>query len=211
MSTDSDEEVGRELDYSDDDSKVNKHHKSKHSEHHHHHHREPSPPPKPKEKPKSKEPKPEKPKRQRLSNMRREQIIARFKQGAEDPEYEVSESNGTFRVSKRKSFYSPSAKIDSGQGDIHLKWMNLQTQMNEALTHDLHKLRKKYEKLSEQYEQKYEPPPQLPQQPPSQPPQQPPSQPPSQPTQQKPQQSFRQARRQKRGFLYSKGLNVRDY
>jgi hypothetical protein len=53
-----------------------------------------------------------------LTKARREQIISDSLIGKEDPEYEVKQTKtGTYRVSKRKSFYTPSAKVDNPPND----------------------------------------------------------------------------------------------
>jgi hypothetical protein len=54
----------------------------------------------------------------KLTKLRREQIISEFLVGKEDPEYEVKQTKtGGYRVSKRKSFYTPSAKLDNPPND----------------------------------------------------------------------------------------------
>jgi hypothetical protein len=97
-----------------------------------------------------------------LNKARRDYIIANFNLGKEDPEYQCSKlSNGSYRVSKRKSYYSPTANVDNtaGNTEVPMTWMNLQTQMNESLHKDIHRLRKKYEKLADKYETKQTAPP----------------------------------------------------
>jgi hypothetical protein len=204
-SSDSDEEIGRRLDLSDDEPKKKKKTKKQKQ------------PPKSeriieriveveKKKP---DPIPEpKPKAPRLTKARREQIIESFNQGREDGEYSVTKlPNGSFRVSKRKEFFSPTTKIDSGNGEVQMKWMNLQTQMNESLTNDIHKLRKKYDKLATKYDQAHQPPPPSQPQPPAPEPTRPQPSPPP-PTRPQPPTS-----RPRKKFLYRKNtpMNVRDF
>jgi hypothetical protein len=136
---------------------------------------EEQPPPKP-EKKKHKPPKPEqgrihvpapeKPPPSRLSQTRRLQIIADKRQGLEDPEYEAVQNprTGTWRVTKRKTLYSPAAKVEANsppapQHDILVTWMNMQQSENEGLKAEMRKLGKKYEKLATKYEERYRPEP----------------------------------------------------
>jgi hypothetical protein len=156
-SSDSDEEIGRRIDYSSDDEPKKKRKNTREAK------------PK-KEKPKKEKPKeipqqpvqtqpPPLPPSGRLTKARRDLIIQNFSLGKEDPEYDVRKlGNGSYRVSKRKSYYSPTANVESGsKQEIGLTWMNYQTQMNESLYHDVKKLRKKYEKLADKYESKHDP------------------------------------------------------
>jgi hypothetical protein len=96
-----------------------------------------------------------------LTKARREQIIESFKLGREDPEYSVAQTaNGGYQVRKRKIIHIPTTSVDNSKNtsDVQFTWMNLQTQMNESLTKDIHKLRKKYEKLADKYEDRHAPP-----------------------------------------------------
>jgi hypothetical protein len=113
------------------------------------------------EKPVEKPPPPpqEKPKRQRLSAARRSDIIAKFQQGYQDPEYEVTfnEANKSYKVAKRKVFTSPTANINTvapPQHDIHLTYMNMQQEMNQSLRKEIKKLRKDFETIAPKYEEK---------------------------------------------------------
>jgi hypothetical protein len=150
----------------------------------------------------------------RLNKARREYIIQNFTLGKEDPEYQCQKlANGSYRVTKRKSYFNATANVESGStDDVQMTWMNLQTQMNESLFKDIHKLRKRYDKLADKYETAQRPP-DPPQQIIPQPvPQQPPPPPPKpQPT---PQRAPPRSRRQNRNpFIYARNssYNVRDF
>jgi hypothetical protein len=161
MSSDSDDEVGRTLDYSSSSDEKPKKKKKK---------EKPAPPKKP-----AKPPKPPKPvpadtppplppqKQTRLTQARRNQIIQHFEVGREDPEYSVTKlSNGSYRVSKRKEFFTPTAAVETVTpkgSDIHLTWMNMQNEVNEGLQRQLKKLKTNYSKLAEKYEEKNTAPP----------------------------------------------------
>jgi hypothetical protein len=113
------------------------------------------------------------PSQPRLSRDRREQIIAEFEAGKEDSEHEVKKlSNGTYRVSKRKTFYTPSASVENGRvlrtpvtktvkpppaeppkEDLQLTWVNMLNERDNDLKGELAKLHKKYKKLAKRYEQ----------------------------------------------------------
>jgi hypothetical protein len=167
MTTSSDNEderigrrVSRILDYSSDDEPKPKQQQPKEKKPK----KQPKPPPEPKPVRRNERmlkaipPAPPPQPNARLTKVRRQQIIDNFELGKEDPEYSVvKKADGGFRVSKRKSFFTPTANIDTSSpkkppADVHMTWMNLQTQMNESLTHDVRKLRKKYEKLADKYE-----------------------------------------------------------
>jgi hypothetical protein len=158
-STDSDEEIGKRIDQSSDEEYEKP--KKKKSPPKEKKIKE-KPPPKITEKiiEKPVEKPPPLPQSGRLNKARREEIIQNFNLGKEDPEYQCQKlSNGSYRVSKRKSYYSPTANVESNNGEIPMTWMNLQTQMNESLYNDMRKLRKKYAKLADKYEAKQAPPP----------------------------------------------------
>jgi hypothetical protein len=154
MSSDSDDEIGRRLDESSSDEKPKKKYKKE------------------KKKEKKKEPKPvalnpppanSPPQRHRLTAGRRNQVIQLFQIGKEDPEYQVQKlSNGSFRVTKRKSFYTPTTSVETvspKNSDIPLTWMNMQNEVNEGLSKQLKKLKINYAKLSEKYEERNTKPP----------------------------------------------------
>jgi hypothetical protein len=152
MSSDSDEEIGRRLDYSSDEEPKKKQRKKPRET-------------KPKEKrpkaqppPQAQAPPPPLPPSGRLNKARRDYIIQNFNLGKEDPEYSVQKmANGSYRVSKRKSYFSPTASVESGsKEDVQMTWLNLQNQVNENLMKDVHKLRKRYEKLADKYESKHD-------------------------------------------------------
>ena len=105
----------------------------------------------------------------RLPALRREQIIQEFIGGKEDPEYEVKKlSNGQYRVTKRREFYTPSAKVEKvtrappppkkeepkedNKEDLQLTWVNMLNERDESLKNELSKLHKKYRKLAKRYE-----------------------------------------------------------
>jgi hypothetical protein len=159
-SSDSDEEIGKRIDQSSDEEykkpKKKKSQKSRKAQEEYQpkekKHKE-KPPEKLVEVIQPRAPPPPLPPSGRLNKARRDYIIENFNLGKEDPEYNVLKlPNGNYRVSKRKSYFNPTAKVESGNGDIPMTWMNLQTQVNESLTHDMKKLRKKYEKLADKYE-----------------------------------------------------------
>jgi hypothetical protein len=150
MSSDSDEEVGRGIDYSDDEKplipKPKREVKAKREV-------------KPKKEPK---PLPQVPQVEqepiqvtgRLTSVQRQQIIDKFNQGIDDPGYHcVKLATGAYRVNKRKAT-TRSVKAEPTP-EIHTTWMNLQTEMNERLHKDLKRLRKRYEILADQYESSY--------------------------------------------------------
>jgi hypothetical protein len=169
--SDSDSDVGRRVDsYSEDDyagdlSKANEAPPKKHRE---------KPRKEEKQKPEKLQPEPvkqeivqpvqpppqEKPKPQKLTKVRRAELIAKFKQGIQDPEYEVMQKeNNTFRVAKRKTFYTPSASVEAVStggktNEIPITWMNMQETMNQSLLKEVKHLRKKFEKISDKYEEK---------------------------------------------------------
>jgi hypothetical protein len=159
-SSDSDSDVGRRVDYSDDGEPKPKH-KSKQKDK----------PEKVKEKleepaVKTELPQPAqpvqpaqaKPQAQKLTKARRADLISKFKQGVVDPEYEVCQKeNNTFRVTKRKTFFTPSASqqtVSPPKTDIPITWMNMQESMNQSLLKEVKHLRKKFEKISDKYEEK---------------------------------------------------------
>jgi hypothetical protein len=173
----------------------------------------------------------DKPKRVKLSQSRRLEIITNKRNGIEDPEYSAVQNpdTGAWRVSKRKQFLSPTAKVEStsppGQ-DIHLTWMNMQASVNESLGNELERLSHKYEKLSHKYQDTKEkkkpkpeskvldlsdpePPEEPPQPPPQQPPQRQPPQPPQRQQQPPPQPQF--VKRASVPRYRGKRFDVRDF
>jgi hypothetical protein len=136
----------------------------------------------------------------RLSPSRRLQIIADKQKGIDDAEYEATQNpvTKTWRVQKRKTLHSPSAKVEATSTppeapdrDILVTWMNMQQSENQGLKAEMRKLGKKYEKLATKYEEKYrsevpvvrseDPPPQASPPPQGQPPAQASPPPPSRP------------------------------
>jgi hypothetical protein len=96
----------------------------------------------------------------RLSKVQRDQIIADHQRGLQHPEYNVTQSNGKFRVAKRRTPISPTANISvttpmpAPTPQPELTWVNMQQTVNENITTELHKLRKKYKKLAGKYQDK---------------------------------------------------------
>jgi hypothetical protein len=89
----------------------------------------------------------------RLTKARRDAIIAEFEQGKEDGEYAVTRlANGKYRVSKRKTFYTPDGTVSAGKGNLDITWVNQQQQRDNSLIHQLTKLNKKYKKLAKFYD-----------------------------------------------------------
>jgi hypothetical protein len=242
MSSDSDDEIGRMLDESSSDDepreskKKRKQKKKKEKEVKEVRYVEVKPKkekiPQPPQPPPANSPPP----KQRLTAGRRNQIIQMFQIGKEDPEYSVTKlANGSFRVSKRKEFYTPSASVESTSpkdSNIPLTWMNMQNEVNEGLNKQLKKLKLNYAKLSEKYEERNTQPPQpTPTPPPQQPPQPPPKEepkptptPPPQPPPPQPQipqpippsqiQPSNQVLRKpiRKGRTYAGGIqSIRDY
>jgi hypothetical protein len=145
--SDSDEAVGKTMDYSSSSEDRKPKHKPQKVKVVERIIEKPAPPPQ------------EKPKRQRLSAARRSDIIAKFQQGYQDPEYEVSfnESNKSYKVVKRKAFTSPTANVNAvapPQHDIHLTYMNMQQEINQSLRKEIKKLRKDFETIAPKYEEK---------------------------------------------------------
>jgi hypothetical protein len=104
------------------------------------------------------------PKKRKLTKLEREEIVRRFnEEGVEDPEYRVIKlANGGYRCLARKAYTSPTAKVEKKVGankELNMKWMNMQTAVNEELVGEIRKLRKKYDKLSGKYQKKKEEPP----------------------------------------------------
>jgi hypothetical protein len=102
-----------------------------------------------------------KPKRVKLSQSRRLEIIANKRNGIDDPEYSAIQNpaTGSWRVCKRKEFLSPTSKIEASSPpnqDIHLTWMNMQASVNESIGNELERLSKKYDKISAKYQEKKE-------------------------------------------------------
>jgi hypothetical protein len=225
-SSDSDEEVGRRIDYSSDEDKPKKSKDKKRKPRRPTHEEE-------EEKPKrnrgnlpslrssppntqSPTPTPAPPKQQRLTQARRNQIIANFELGSEDPEYSVTKStDGRYTVRKRKTFFTPTAAVHTGtpNSEIALTWMNMQNELNEGLSKDLKKLKKNYEKLAAKYEEQnttLPPPPPEPE---------PTPQPQPQPTPQNPEPIRpprpvpRIGRSNRKGFTYTRGgvKTINDY
>jgi hypothetical protein len=123
------------------------------------------PEPKPRREPevvKPPEPTPPKPTAQRLSKTRRDQIIADYQRGVFDKEYAVTENREThtYRVTKRKGLYSPSASVESvakskpNPPAPDVTWVTMQKTVNDSLTAEMKALRESYEKLSEKYQKK---------------------------------------------------------
>jgi hypothetical protein len=106
-----------------------------------------------------------KPKRVKLSSSRRLEIINNKRNGIEDPEYSAVQNpdTGAWRVSKRKTLVSPSAKVEATAGppnhDILVTWMNMQQNENQGLKEEIRRLGKKYEKIATKYEEKKKPKP----------------------------------------------------
>jgi hypothetical protein len=100
------------------------------------------------------------PKRVKLSQSRRLEIITNKRNGIEDPEYSAVQNpaTGAWRVAKRKTMISPTAKVEATAGppghDMLVTWMNMQQNENQGLKEEIRKLGKKYEKIASKYEEK---------------------------------------------------------
>jgi hypothetical protein len=100
------------------------------------------------------------PKRVKLSQSKRLEVIANKRNGIEDPEYSAVQNptTGSWRVSKRKTLLAPTTKVEATSAppghDILVTWMNMQQNQNEELKDELKRLGRKYEKIASKYEEK---------------------------------------------------------
>jgi hypothetical protein len=146
MSSDSDDEVGRQLD---------------------------EPPPAKKPKPKVERPKvtnevaqpiPSPPlpatRAPRLTKARREEIIREFEGGKEDGEYAVTKlGEGQYKVQKRKQFHNPSASVNTGNKNLEVTWSHMIRERDDDLVQALKKINKRCKKLEQKYVEYHTPRP----------------------------------------------------